>query len=290
MPGVFIRKDFDPQTGAIIYSVDYTIDANLMRQTLSGESGPTIAFFGDSATFGIGVNDADTMPQAFADSLDRKSRVLNLAFGGYGPQQFLRELETGIFDRAIGLRPKLFIFMTTPLQAEWTACNASWTPRGPRYALEDGRVAFKGTCYEGASLALHEWLWDSASYRTFINPIFRRVTHNDIELYIQILLAAVQLAKEKYGVATLVPYTPVRDEFLAGTGFSNDSIIKRLNEGGASVVDISFDQREVADGKIEIVGDGHPTPAVHRLRAAKLKSFIDAHAPGALFSKQDQSR
>jgi hypothetical protein len=48
-------------------------------------------------TFGQGVPDADTLPQAFADATGHRWRVLNLAFPGYGPQQFLRSLETDIF-------------------------------------------------------------------------------------------------------------------------------------------------------------------------------------------------
>ena len=68
----------DPKTGAAIYSADYTIDSNLVRQTLSCEKGPAVVFFGCSYTFGLGLNDGETLPQAFADSLGRKQRVLNL--------------------------------------------------------------------------------------------------------------------------------------------------------------------------------------------------------------------
>ena len=95
------------QSGASIYKAEYTIDSNLLRETLSAETGPTIAFFGDSFTFGEGVNDAETLPQAFADLLGRRERVLNLGFSGYGPHQFLAELQTGRFDGVIGAQPRL---------------------------------------------------------------------------------------------------------------------------------------------------------------------------------------
>jgi hypothetical protein len=64
---------------------------------ISAPTGLTAAFFGDSMTFGQGVPDAYTLPQAFADATGHRWRVLNLAFPGYGPQQFLRSLETDIF-------------------------------------------------------------------------------------------------------------------------------------------------------------------------------------------------
>jgi hypothetical protein len=86
-PGQFRAEKTDPKTGAAIYSANYTIDSNLLRKTLSCESGPTVVFFGCSFTFGEGLNDADTFPQAFADSANHKVRVLNLGFSGYGPHK-----------------------------------------------------------------------------------------------------------------------------------------------------------------------------------------------------------
>ncbi|MGH6831280.1 MAG: SGNH/GDSL hydrolase family protein, partial [Methylocella sp.] len=200
--------------GAVIYVADYTIDANLLRQTASGEKGPAIVFFGDSNTFGEGVNDAETLPQAFADVLDRKERILNLGFTGYGPQQFLRELETGLFDSLIGSRPRLFIFLTAAWHAERTACKASWTSHAPLYALENDQIVFKGDCNERPSLWLREWLENSASYRLMVEPIRHRLSHDDVDLYIRIALAAVNLAKEKYGVGTLIPYLRAGKDYL----------------------------------------------------------------------------
>ncbi len=289
-PGLFHSEKIDPKTGALIYSVGYTIDANLLRQTRSSEADPTVAFFGDSMTFGVGVNDADTLPQAFADTLGRKIRVLNLGFTGYGPQQFLRELETGLFDPVIGLRPQLFIFMTAPWHAERTACKVSWVLRAPRYALDDGQVRFKGPCHDGIGLALREWAWNSAAYQMFMAPVWAKLTHDDVETYIKIMLAAVRLAKEKYGVPTLIPFLPAAQHYLLGTGFDNEAIMKRLQEGGAIVLNVSLDREEAAGAKISIEGDGHPTPLANRLRAAALKALIEARASDLLVSRQERTR
>jgi hypothetical protein len=89
--GRFHAEKTDPKSGVPIYSADYTIDSNLLRETLSVET---------------------TLPQVFADLLGRKQRVLNLGFPGYGPQQFLVELQTGRFDGVIGAPARLFIYMT----------------------------------------------------------------------------------------------------------------------------------------------------------------------------------
>jgi len=110
--GRFHAEKTDPKSGVPIYSADYTIDSNLLRETLSVETGPAAVFFGDSLTFGVGLTNEDTLPQVFADLLGRKQRVLNLGFPGYGPQQFLVELQTGRFDGVIAAPARLFIYMT----------------------------------------------------------------------------------------------------------------------------------------------------------------------------------
>ncbi len=285
--GRFHSEKTDPKTGAVIYSADYTIDSNLLRQTVSPEAQPTIAFFGDSITFGVGLNDSDTLPQRFADSLDRKRRVINLAFTGYGPQHFLREMETGLFDAAIGPRPLLFVFLTVPWHAERTSCKASWVVDAPRYVVEDGQVAFKGACYEGMALQLQQFVWNSSAYRMVFDPNREKPTHEDIELYIRIVLAGVDLAKAKYGVPTLVPFLRSAEQYLQGTGFTNESIFERLREGGADVIDVSLVREETEGAKISIPGDGHPTALANRMRADILKSYIEQHMAGVLDPRPD---
>ncbi len=284
-PGRYHSERTDPNTGAIIYNADYTFDQNLLRQTRSGETNSTIAFFGDSVTFGVGVNDADTLPQIFANSLDPKERVINLAFSGYGPQHFLREMETGLYDAAIGPQPKLFVFLTSPWHAERTSCKASWVLSAPRYELENDEVAYKGPCYEGAALSLREFLWNSAAYRVIFDPYRRQVSHDELELYVRIMLAAVTLAKEKYGVPTLIPFIEAPEAYLRGTGFTNESIIDRLRQGGANVIDVSLLKEEADGATISIPGDGHPTPLANHIRASMLKHYIEQHMSGVLLSQ-----
>jgi hypothetical protein len=213
--------------------------------------------------------------------LGRKQRVLNLGFSGYGPPQFLAELQTGRFDGVIGAQPRLFIFMTMAEHAGRTACKPVWARLGPRYALENGHVALKGACYEGLRARVREWLENMASYRLFIEPYLQKGTHEDVELYVRILLASVSLAKEKYGVATLIPYIPA-DGYLNGTGFSDDEIIQRLRDGGATVIDVSLAKDEAAGAKLRIGGEGHPMPLANRLRASLLEEYIENRMPGIL--------
>ena len=302
-PGRFHAEKIDPKTSRIIYNVVYTIDSDLLRKTQSCARCGTIAFFGDSFTFGEGLNDADTLPQAFANAIDRKMRVLNIAFSGYGPQQFLRELQTGRYDKVIGPQPKLFVFLTAPWHAQRTSCKASWVLYGPRYAYENGKVVYKGQCLAGAALWAREWMEHTNFYRAYIEPRLDQLNRADMDLYIRILVAATQLAKEKYGVPTLIPYLRVSESYLRPTGFTNDEIIKRLRDGGATVVDVTLAHQEAAwiskamaggpnithgpehdsiDAKIRIPGDGHPTAYANQLRAAIIKNYIAQHLAAVL--------
>jgi hypothetical protein len=232
------------------------------------------------------LNDDQTLPQAFADSLDRKIRVLNLGFGGYGPQHFLSELQLGIFDSVIGPEPKLFVFLTSAAHIERSACTSSWARHGPRYLIETGQLILKGSCYEGFSLWMQDWLKNSAAYRWLIEPYRRRMTHDDVELYIEITLAAVNLAKAKYGVPVIVLYFGENEDiYLTGTGFGTEGILQRFRDGGAIVIGAALGKEMAAGMTLSIPGDPHPTALANHLRASILKNYLEQNMSGVIASK-----
>jgi hypothetical protein len=275
--GTFHARRVDPRTGRVIYDANYSINADLIRPTHSCKTGPTIAFFGDSFTFSQGVNDNETMPQYVSDAFGGNLRVLNLGFPGYGPQQFLRELETGYFEKLIGTQPKLFVFLTTPWHVVRSSCKASWVMDGPRYGLADGKVVYQGACQSGMSSWLKQWAAHSATYRLFIQPHVEQINRADVELYIRITRAAVDLAKREYGVPTLIPYIRAGEAYLRPTGFTDDEIIKRLQNGGADVIDVSFGKQRVGNAQVTIKGDDHATALGNHLRAAWIKDYMAHH-------------
>jgi len=278
-PGTFPARKIDRQSGTVIFDVTYSIDDTLSRKTESLADGPTVAFFGDSFTFGEGVNDGETMPQAFADLTNHRLHVLNLGFPGYGPHQVLHALETGTFDSALGSRVRLIVLMTAPWHAERTACRLTYTLRGPSYRLRDGHLEYGGACNDGLSLVLREWIQDTALYKAAIDPYRRRIDHDDVELYIRIVLATVDLARTKYGAATLIPYLPVGDEYLRQTGFTDASIVDRFRDGGATVIDASLSKERAEGAIIDIPGDGHPTAFAHLARARLIFAYVAGVMP-----------
>ncbi|MEJ0050347.1 MAG: SGNH/GDSL hydrolase family protein [Methylovirgula sp.] len=286
-PGVFHATRFDPRSKRVIYDANYSINSDLIRPTRACKAGPTVAFFGDSFTFGQGVNDSETVPQYFSDAFGDNLRVLNLGFPGYGPQQFLRELETGYFDRLVGPQPKLFVFMTTSWHVVRSSCKASWVMDGPRYGLAGDKVAYQGVCDMGLARWLKQWAQHSATYRLFIEPRLEKINHADVDLFIRMTLAAIDLAKAKYGVPTLIPFIRAPEDYLRPTGFSNDDIIRRLRGGGADVIDVSLDKQKSAGEPVIIQGDDHATGLGNHLRAAWLKDYIAQHYGTALLLASD---
>lgn len=272
-PGVYHgeRRHHD---GRLIYNVNYTIDDHLLRKTLSALSGPTVAFFGDSLTFGEGLSDSQTLPQDFSDLNGRKLRVLNFGFPGYGPQQFLRALETGIFDKLLK-DTKIFVYETAAWHTERAACLADFMARAPRYVLRDGKLVYVGACVEGLNRALHDIFMSGAAYHRLIAPFAQAVGAADVELYIAELQRCAELVKKKYGGRLVVLYISESDKYLKKSGFTDAMIKDRLRQDGMDVIEAHLAPKDFPPGSLfKIPGDGHPTALANRARAALLQQFL----------------
>ncbi len=272
-PGVFHDRKLGGKTGSVIYDVDYTIDEFHNRQVISAPTGPTVAFFGDSMTFGQGVPDADTLPQAFADTTaGYRLRVLNLAFPGYGPQQFLRALETDMFADLL-TEPRLFVFLTAPWHAERSACMSSFVLSAPRYVIVAGRPAYKDKCIDHWPARLRYLFTRTAMYSVFFEPVFGGAGPADMDLYVAMLIRAGQLARERYGVPTLILYQPY-DAYVRRAGFTDQQIMQRLRDGGLLVIDAGLDPNDFPGQTLKIPGDGHPTGVANHAWAVLVRDAL----------------
>ena len=93
------------------------------------------------------------------------------------------------------------------------------------------------------------------------------------------------MAKDKYGVPTVIPYLSEPKQYLEGTGFTDESIMQRLRDAGAIVIESSLKKEEAAGQQISIRIDSHPTPYANRVRAAQIKDAVDAQLPDALLAE-----
>ncbi|MGP0058567.1 MAG: SGNH/GDSL hydrolase family protein [Beijerinckiaceae bacterium] len=271
-PGVYYGKRIGSDA-AVIYDAAYTIDDHLLRRTLSAATGPTVAFFGDSLTFGQGLSDSETVPQAYADLTGRKARVLNFGFPGYGPQQFLRALETGLFDPLLS-DAKIFVYETAAWHAERSACLAGYMMRAARYELRDGEPVFVGACAEGLNRVFREIFINGAAFRRFVQPVANVAGPADVELYLAELQRSAELVKQKFGARLIVLYLSEGDAYLAKSGFTDALIMERLQQSDIDVIDATLSPKDFPPGTLfKIPGDGHPTAIANRAYAALLWKF-----------------
>ena len=77
------------------------------------------------------------------------------------------------------------------------------------------------------------------------------------------------------------------EKFFVATGFTDDEIVRRLQDGGAMVVDASLAKEEASGATITIPGDSHPTPYANRVRALLIKNYIEQHVSRFLLSTRD---
>src|SRR5260370_37551810 len=116
-------------------------------------------------------------------------------------------------------------------------------------------------------------------YRVYLQPVLLGARPAGLELYIAILIRAGQLAREKYGVPTIILYLP-DDGYLRGSGYTDQQIMQRLRDGGLIVIDGGIDQGAFPNQPLIIPGDGHPTGLANRLRADLVRHKVGhTHAP-----------
>ena len=238
-PGVFRHTKIETDTGRVVFDVDYTIDAHLHRQVVSAADAPTVAFAGASDVFGEGLPDEDTLPQQFADATGRRFHVVNLGYRGYGAQQFLRGLETGLFDDVLS-QPRLFVIPVTPRQMIRTSCLERPLARAPRYKMENGQPVFHGTCKEGWPILEPVMSYISSIDDFYISRAMQGARPDRIDLFAGILVRAGQIARAKYGAQTLIIYVP-DEAYLRPAGYTDARLMQRFRDAGVAVVNGGLD-------------------------------------------------
>src|SRR5207247_10000624 len=99
----------------VLYDVTYTIGPDGLRVAPPAYDvavGGCVVFFGDSVSFGEGVNDDQTFPYLVGLKTEGRYRIYNFAFSGYGPHQMLAALQAGRVARIVLCRSTRVIYLT----------------------------------------------------------------------------------------------------------------------------------------------------------------------------------
>jgi hypothetical protein len=260
----------------LVYDVAYTISEKGVRVTKGNPGGETWLFMGDSNMFGEGVNDDETLPAYFSADLDYRANVVNLGFHGYGPQQMLRSLETDRLRPLVHGAVKQVIYegiMDHPWRA---AGHDDWDVYGPSYALSRNGVTYTGPFHSRSVGFTLKVLQKSDFFRFVLDRTLYRfaLSDDDIERYGRILERSAQLAKSKYGSGLTVVFWDEDND-------QSRRIVARLRKTALPLVLVSDIIPRSEWKALELPGDPHPRPEVHRRLAAALVSRFQAGtAPG----------
>lgn len=276
-PGTYILRE-TAADGHVIFDVKATIGDDLLRRTISTAGSGALGIFGDSFTFGTGLNDGDTLPQDVADRFDRKSPVLNLGFPAWSPAQNLATLQHGLHAKLL-TGARRFVLMTGGWHIERTSCKAAYVRGAPRYLLKDGRLVEAGFCGADMPAGLFFFLQSFATYRVFVEPRLSVITPGDAAVYFAIVDDFVRQAKTRYGVDTTILVLPTQPGYLTPAGLTDASYVARLKKSGA---DILVDPLPMTgrDNPYAIKDDGHPTALANHVVSGLLVDHLRAVQSG----------
>ena len=263
------------KTGAKeIYRATYTSDEFGRRITPFAE-GPApehaVMCIGCSFTFGLGVNDDQTMPWQFA--LNRPDlRVYNYGVAGYGPQHMLELFKTPV-EKEIPQKKVAVVYtliqehlsraVGTPGLVRWFAGPFPWYEMDESSGHPVRKGVFKdrkGQQPSNSGLKIIDAVND---YRG------ESLTMDDAKLMAALIDETRMEFEKKFesdGFYVLV--YPNKQTNLTM------EVVKILKEHGAKILDY----RDILKGSKEswfITGDGHPSPALHARIAEQLAKDVN---------------
>ena len=187
---------------SLIYEASISINENGWRvcPPCADSVSEAVLFFGNSLTFGEGVNDEETMPYQFGLANANTFCVYNFASHGWGPHQMLALTENAYIDSIVKQNVTHIVFQTLyPEHLRRMLGFYAWDRRGPRYVLNDqGLPEHRGQFNEHLFTAMLPYLSDR-SY------IFRRILQHPVSigqkdkaLFAQLVLRSCLLLRERY--------------------------------------------------------------------------------------------
>lgn len=287
--------------GTEIYRVRYSIDEYHRRITpVEQPQARSCAalFFGCSFTFGMGVNDNETLAAQFGRATDCFLPI-NYGFSGYGPQSLWAKVQDPDLPQELpnkrGVAIYTFIFDHLNRLAGAPGVVATWGARLPWLEEENGLIVQRGL-FSGRR-PVFNWLlgmvWDLHLYRFVKTHLPQRETDSN-EVARQFDFAARVFIDAANKLHERLPEMRVCFVVFPGEEAGRE-LITRL--AGSPILCLDYSELPGLDGYTESelhIADGgpgysgHPSPLLYRIVAERLAHDIPAalgeHA-GACCSK-----
>lgn len=251
----------------VVYRVTYTMGEHGRRITpgsVNRPAGRALVFFGGSYTFGQGVNDEETLPNAVAKRVEGW-RVLNFGYPGYGPGQMLERLENAeTLDEFSGDEVVLvFTFIPNHVRRVIGSMRVAtaWGREAPYYALDgDGGVVRRGTVSHGRGVVstVYRWLAKEPILKHYDVDVPVRIGGSHLAHTAEVIAAARDRFLEQFpeGRFVVVVYPDKPD-----AEFSGAEIAPYLVARDVEVLD--YAARLGDDSHYWIADDTHPTGVAH---------------------------
>lgn len=268
---------------AVVYDVTYNFDDSLRRVTVDSDSSvkPSehIVLAGGSFMMGEGVQDNEHLGSQIAMRTQRY-RVYNYGFSGYGPQQLLALVESGILAREIAEPEGALVYgLLLPDHNDrvlGTYTTLRWAARGPHYRLTAAGPRSEGSFREADSFRVR--LYDALRTTRSLDFLAGRVDqllspNRSTELMESVLLASARGYLEQFPGGKVV--------FLVWPGpqripSSQEHLIDALRSAGHSILDLRQVLGGVLAADATIPGDGHPRPWVYARAAESVLELLES--------------
>jgi hypothetical protein len=264
----------------LLYRVTYHIDAQGSRVVPgSTDTGPTWLFIGDSYMFSEGVEDEDTLPSQFARRLRPAAHVVNLGVPGYGPNNYVRAMELGLYDKYVVGAVKAVLVWATPSLLWRVTGDASWLGSSPRYDFADD-----GTLQWSGSFEHYRWThpWEGVTYyaRTNVALIDRAMQagleRRRTKLYVALMARLAELVEQRYHAPLIVLSNGPEKEPANQVDLQYLPAFEGLRSLGVTVLSVRNQIQPLKDwSPYFIPHDGHPKPRLNALVTDLLVGALD---------------
>lgn len=191
--------------GKRLFDVTYSIDSNGQRvaPAINPEgTSACVLFFGDSFTFGEGLEDGETLPYQVGVQSGGRVQTYNFGFHGYGPHQMLSAIEHDVVRDRVRCKPDFAIYQALPDHAARVSGKITYAKHSPRYRLQtDGTVRFAGHFDDEAppwQQNLRGRFGKSAIYRWFQAFALPAVSDDDVRLMLGVVSSSRDQLERQY--------------------------------------------------------------------------------------------
>jgi len=192
-----------------LYDVVYTIGDDGLRIAYPANATPIsgcIVFFGDSITFGEGVNDDQTFAYLVGQKTAGRYEIYNFGFSGYGPHQMLAALQAGLAEWKVTCQPTHFIYLGWFDHIARVAGLTSWDKHGPRFALDQSGELQRDGYFDSphnlvGALTLPHGVEVSLESSFIWARLFGRARHErpaDLTLFLAVVRESARLIRDHY--------------------------------------------------------------------------------------------